>query len=119
MDAKKRLTLDLGGAVILAAEWLLVRFPLLGLHGMYEWPWDLFIVGLIAVAIAGALGAKWAVLGTLTGYLVGFFCGIVFNIPGPNNTRLGPFIWACVFLDGILLGTALSIIFAMRKKLHN
>ena len=116
MNAKEKLALTLGGAVILAAEWLLVRFPLLGLHGMKEWPGDLFIAGLIAAVIAGVLGAKWAVLGTLAGYLIGFFCGVVFNIPGPNNTRQGPFVWACVFLAGILLGFAASVIISLVSK---
>ena len=112
---KKRLALTLGGMAVLAAEWALVRFPLLDLHGMFEWPWDLFLVGLIAVVIAGALGAKWAVLGTLAGYLIGFFCGVIFNIPGPNDTRQGPLVWMCVFLAGIVLGIAASIIFKNAK----
>ncbi|MBD5084296.1 MAG: hypothetical protein HDT33_04320 [Clostridiales bacterium] len=109
MDVKKRLTLALGGAAILAAEWLLVRFPLFGLHGMTQWPWILFLTGLIAAVFAGALGAKWAVLGTLAGYLIGFFCGVIFNIPGPNGTTRGWFVWMCVFLAGILLGIIVSV----------
>lgn len=116
MEVKKRLALTLGGAVILAAEWALVRYPLLGLHGMFEWPWDLFMVGLIAVVIAGASGAKWAVLGTLAGYLIGFFCGIMFNFPGRDpGTRMGWAVWTCVFLAGIVLGIAASIILTMGK----
>ena len=116
---KKRLALTLGGAAILAAEWALVRFPLLDLHWMIEWPWDLFMVGLITVAIAGALGAKWAVLGTLAGYLIGFFCGVIFDFPAPSpnpcNERSGWAVWTCVFLAGIVLGIAASIIFKNAK----
>ena len=115
MDVKKRLTLALGGAAILAAEWLLIRFPLFGLHWMKEWPLDLLIVGLVAVAVAGILGAKWAVLGTLAGYLTGFFCGLIYNPPGPNGTRLGPLVWMFVFLAGILLGIAVSVVSAWRR----
>lgn len=117
MEAKKRLTLALGGAAVLAAEWALVRFPLFGLHGMKEWPTDLLLFGLIAAVAAGALGAKWAVFGTLAGYLAGFFCGVMFNYPGKTpGTRMGWWVWTCVFLAGIALGIAASIIFAIRKK---
>lgn len=119
MNMKKRLILLLGGAAILMAEWLLVRFPLFGLHGMSGWPFDLFLVGLIAVVIAGALGAKWTVLGTLAGYLIGFFCGEIYDILGPDPYcchSQGPFIWACVFLAGILLGIAASVIIPLVSK---
>ena len=116
MNLKQRLTPLLGGAAILTAEWLLVRFPLFGLHGMMSWPWDLFLVGLAAVVIAGALGAKWTVLGTLAGYLTGFFCGVIFDIPGHHGATQGPFIWACVFLAGVLLGIAASVIIPLVSK---
>lgn len=119
MNAKKRLTLALGGAVILAAEWALVRFPLIGLHGMFEWPWDLFMVGLIAVVIAGALGAKWTVLGTLAGYLVGFFCGVILDFPikgDPCYRTTGWIVWTCVFLAGIVVGAVASMVMAARKR---
>ena len=110
MDAKRRLALTLGGLAVLAAEWALVRFPLFGLHGMKDWPWILFLVGLIVVAIAGASGAKWAVFGTQAGYLAGFFCGVIFG------TTMDWWVWTCVLLAGIVLGTVASIIFAARKK---
>lgn len=117
MNMKKRLILLLGGAAILMAEWLLVRFPLFGLHGMIGWPFDLFLVGLIAVIIAGALGAKWTVLGTLAGYLIGFFCGEIFDISSSDGYHTqGPSIWACVFLAGILLGIAASVIIPLVTK---
>lgn len=117
MDIKKRLALTLSGAAILTAEWLLVRFPLLDLHGMKEWPWDLFVIGLIAVVIAGALGAKWAALGAVTGYLTGFFCGVIFNFPGPApDTTAGWAVWTFVFLAGILLGIAASVIIPIVSK---
>ena len=116
MGVKKRLALTLGGLAVLAAEWALVRFPLFGLHRMKDWPWILFIFGLIVVAIAGASGAKWVIFGTLAGYPAGFFCGEILDYP---DKTMDWWVWTCVFLAGILLGTALSIIFAMRKKLHN
>lgn len=117
MTLKKRLTLALGGAILLAAEWALVRFPLFGLHHMADWPWLLFIVGLIAAVIGGLLGAKWTVAGTLAGYPVGFACGMIFDLPGriPGAT-IGWWVWTCVFLAGILLGTAASVVSALRRK---
>ena len=117
MGAKNRLTLVLGGAAVLALDWALVRFPLLGLHWMKEWPTDLFLFGLIVVVTAGSLGAKWAVFGTLAGYLTGFFCGLAFNYPGKTpGTRMGWWVWTCVFLAGIVLGIAASVILAVRQK---
>lgn len=117
MKRTKRLTLALGGLAALTAEWALVRFPLFGLHGMKEWSMDLLFFGLTVVAAAGALGAKWAVLGTLAGYLVGFFCGVIFNYPGKTpDTRMGWWVWTCVYLAGIALGIAASVILMARKK---
>lgn len=115
-NTRKRLLLTLCGLAVLAAEWLLVRFPLLGLHGMRDWPWILFVIGLIAVVVSGALGAKWTVLGTLVGYLGGFFCGLISNIPGPNDTTQGWVVWACIFLAGILLGIAAPVIIPLVSK---
>lgn len=117
MELRAKLKLGLGGLAVLAAEWLLIRFPLLGLHGMRDWPWVLFIVGLIAVVIAGALGAKWAVLGTLAGYLGGFFCGVIFNFPGRTpGATVGWAVWTCVFLAGIVVGAVAPIVMAARKR---
>lgn len=120
MEAKKRLTLALGGLAALTAEWALVRFLLFGLHGMMQWPWLLFLLGLIFVAAAGALGAKWVVLGTLAGYLIGFFCGVIFNGPGKTpGTTMGWWVWICVYLAGIAVGIAASAVLAARKARNN
>ena len=116
VNVKKRLALTLGGLAVLAAEWALVRFPLFGLHMMKDWPWILFILGLIVVAIAGASGAKWVIFGTLAGYLAGFFCGVILDYPGKT---MDWWVWTCVFLAGIVLGIAASIILTMRKKRNN
>lgn len=119
MNAVAKIKLGLGGLAALAAEWLLIRFPLFGLHGMNDWPWLLFLADVIAVVIAGLLGAKWVVLGTLLGYLGGFFCGVIFDFPikgDPCNGTTGWVVWTCVFLAGIAVGAVAPAAIALISK---
>ncbi len=103
----------------LIGTYLVLRYPLLFLHGMKQWPLALFLVGVIIIVISGlVLNRKILPFFTLAGYIVGFIFGCIFQFDyGPDYNRLNSFwiIWTCVYLAAILAGIAAEIICGKRK----
>lgn len=100
----------------LAGAYFLVRYPLLFMHGMKEWPLDLFVLGVVAIILSGVI-YKRKVLPVLTfaGYLLGFFIGYFFQFDygvGLNSMWL---IWSGVYLACILSGYVAERILKKRK----
>lgn len=89
----------------LTGSYFLVRYPLFFLHGMKEWPFDLFILGAVVITLSG-LVYKGKVLPVLTaaGYLVGFFVGYLFQTDYGIDLNSLWLIWSGVYLACILLG---------------
>lgn len=102
---------------VLAGAFLAVRFPLLFLHGMKEWPLDLFAVGAVVIALSGILfGAKLLPAFTAAGYLLGFAAGCLFHweyAPGQDNLWL---LWTGVFLVLVFAGGILEFLAYRRRK---
>lgn len=103
----------------LIGSYLVLRYPLLFLHGMKQWPYALFLVGVIIIVISGlVLSRKILPFFTLAGYIVGFIFGYIFQFDyGSNYNRLNSFwiIWTCVYLVAILAGIMAEIICSKRK----
>ena len=67
-------------AISLYIGFLICRYLLFDLHGMREWPFDLFIFGIFVICVAGIFNAKRIMLCTVSGYCVGFFMGVLFEV---------------------------------------
>jgi len=72
---------------------------------MKDWPFVLFIVGIIIISVSGlALGRKVLPALTAIGYIVGFVLGYIFQFDyGPGLNSLWE-IWTCVYLMAISFG---------------
>ena len=112
----------LAGLLALAALWgcyLLVRYPLLALHGMYQFPLLLALLGSAVIVVGGILPARWPVgVFTVGGYLVGFFVGVWFSAEsldagGGRQSNL----WV-IWLICYLLAIAVGCLVALTQKRH-
>ena len=56
--ARKNAALHLASLCVLCAGYLLCRYVFFAVHGMKQWPACLFLLGLVAVVIVGALKLK-------------------------------------------------------------
>ncbi len=118
---KKVLLAHLISLGILLLGFLLCRYAFFGLHGMKEWPIDLFKVGIAAILIslfARKQYVPWFVAG---GYILGFWLGVLFHTegtdPGGGKTDNLWIIWTVVFLGCILAGILCEIWMKWRKLL--
>ncbi len=104
MKNRKMCLISLAG---LTASWLILRWPLFFLHGMREWPFVLFVSGILVAAVSGLVFEKKILpVFTLAGYDLGFFLGYCFQRdygPGLNSLWI---IWSCVYLGVVLAGAA-------------
>ena len=113
----------LGASAVLGAGFLLSRYVFFPLHGMMQWPFILFVFGLIVILVAAAADCRNTMLCTAGGYFLGFICGMLFNWDTYHPDR-GPgvytnnnwSIWMSVFLCAIALGILLDIIRKRRNK---
>ncbi len=100
----------------LTGAYLALRYPLLFLHNMKDWPLILFAAGVIVIAASGlAFGRKILPILTVAGYIAGFIAGYVFQFDygiGLNSLWI---IWTCVDLGAILAGIAAEILCGRRK----
>lgn len=106
---------------ILVFGFVLCRFVFFELHGMKEWPVDLFVAGLVVLFIS-LLGKKQIVPWfTAGGYLLGFLAGIIFHREGfdPGGGRTDNLwqIWTIIFVVCILAGIVFEIVIKWRKLL--
>jgi len=88
-------------------------------HGMSQFPLILFFPGLIVLLISLILRTRFLTIMTVSGYIGGFFLGMLFNTDGldeggatTNNLWK---IWAVSFLISIGIGIVADII----KKIQN
>ena len=120
-ENKKVLLVHLISFGILVLGFVLCRYVFFDLHGMKEWPVDLFIVGLAAL-LASLLARKqvapWFIA---IGYSMGFCLGVLFHTegtdPGGGKTDNLWIIWIVVFVVCILAGILYEIWMKWRKLL--
>ena len=84
MLEKKNLHLHLVSLVILLAEYLLIRYALIGLHGMFQWPVMLLGFGMIVIAISFFLKKRILPIIAAVSYLLSFVIGVVFKTDGTD-----------------------------------
>ena len=122
MEKNKKLLLTHGSSFgILLIGFLLCRFVFFELHGMREWPFDLWIAGVVVI-LASLIARKQLVPWfTAVGYLLGFFAGLIFHTEGsdPGGGRTDNLwqIWTVVFAVCILVGVIFEIAMKWRKLL--
>lgn len=107
----------------LGIGFILCRYAFFNLHGMKQWPFALFIFGLIVIIIAAVLNARKAMYSTAGGYIIGFVLGMSCNWDtfhperGPNGdyTNNGWLIWLLSFLLLIAVGVIWEIVGKQKK----
>lgn len=111
---KKLFVIHLMAVGVLLLELVLCRYVFFEVHGLKEWPYDLFkfgLVGLVFSLLAGKMYAPWI---TSVSYLAWFVLGVIFNqeTVDAHGTRgdLMPFIWLWGFLASILVGFLFEVI---------
>lgn len=107
-------------AAVTALGFCVIRWPLLELHGMLQWPLILAIVTLAVCAAAFLLRNRVLPVCAAGGYLVGFGAGELFHTagtdPGGGKTDDLWLIWTAVLLAAILVGVVVSIVSAVRRR---
>lgn len=106
----------------LIIAYFIFRYPMISWHGMYEFPFILLIVGIIAIVISGIIiGNKIAPVFTVAGYVAGFFAGYYFEShyydPGGGLLSDQWIIWMFTFVGAIFAGVVIEIISVIVK--HN
>jgi hypothetical protein len=66
--------------VAMLLSFIFCRYVFFDLHGMKQWPFYLFMFGLMITVIAAIFEARWVMLLTATGYIGGFALGILFGV---------------------------------------
>lgn len=119
---KKLFLVHLVSLGVLLLGFLICRYAVFGvIHGMKEWPLNLFLVGLIALLISLLAGKQYAPWFTSVGYSLGFWLGVLFHTegydPGGGKTDNLWIIWTIVFLACILAGFAVEVAGKWRRLL--
>ena len=87
---------------VLLLGFLLCRYAFFRLHGMKEWPMDLFIVGILALLISLFTRKQYAPWFTSVGYFLGFLAGALFHVegtdPGGGKTDNLWIIWSHIII---------------------
>jgi len=107
MTKKQNVLIQLSAYLLLGGGYFLCRYGLLSLHGMHQWPWILFVVGLLVLAIFAVCRKPIAMLLTGAGYLISFFLGVLFQSdgvdPGGGRTNNLWIIWTVAYAVILLL----------------
>jgi membrane-associated PAP2 superfamily phosphatase len=111
----------LGTAILLIISYFVCQYPLIDLHGMGEWPFDLLVFGLIVISIAFCFNARKVMICVLIGYIVGFIIGVIFQVDTydsinnfmSNNLWI---LWTITMLGFIFCGIVFEIIKKYLKK---
>ena len=123
-EIKKRISAGISAGVALFAGYLLCGHVFFFLHGMGQWPLILFGFGLIVICFSAFADAQKVMIGTVTGYLIGFAIGMIFGhtyymyvgnelwIPRHNAWS----IWTGVYLIFIALGIVCEFLAKRRRK---
>lgn len=119
MKNRNNLVLHLISLGILCAGYVLIKYILFDLHGMKEWPFVLFVCGLVVIGISFLVRAKQTPVFTALSYIAGFVVGAVFQTdgfdPGGGKTNNLWMIWTVVFVC-FTLAAILADLFAKRKR---
>jgi len=98
---------------ILLLGFVLCRYVFFDLHGMKEWPVDLFIAGLVALLVSLFARKQYVPWFTAGGYVFGFLLGVLFHAegtdPGGGKTDNLWIIWTVVLAVCILAGILCEI----------
>ena len=122
MEKNKKLLLTHGISFgILLLGFLLCRFVFFDLHGMREWPFDLWMAGMVVILVSLIAKKQFVPWFTAVGYLLGFFAGLIFHTEGfdPGGGRTDNLwqIWTVVFAICILVGVIFEIAMKWKKLL--
>ena len=119
MESNKKRNWIFGGfsLIILLLEYFICRYLFFDLHGMREFPQLLLLVGVVFLLLAAAGGLKIFSISVLTGYPLGFICGMALQSygtdPGGGRTSNGWIIWGGIFLACVVVGVLIDL--AKRK----
>ena len=115
---KKLFVIHLMAVGVLLLELVLCRYVFFEVHGLKEWPYDLFkfgLVGLVFSLLAGKMYAPWI---TSVSYLAWFVLGVIFNQETVDahgtSGDLMPFICAFNFIKA---GANAIITFILYKRI--
>ena len=70
---KKKFTQSVSRLLVLFVSWFIVRYPLLHLHGMHQWPMFLLVIGIPVVVGSTFAGCRILPDMVSPAYLIGFF----------------------------------------------
>ena len=79
-DNIKRIIWAAASIFILCIGFFICRYLLFDLHGMGEWPLDLFVFGLIVICASGLFNGKKIMICTALGYIISFFMALLFSV---------------------------------------
>jgi transcriptional regulator with XRE-family HTH domain len=105
-----------GTSGVLFICYVLSRHDVLGnlWHNMSEWPFDLFIFGLIVIVLAGLGNGRKIMISVPVGYITGFILAAMFNSysyhPYEGRKSNGWMIWMFSYLAVIAVGIIWQII---------
>ena len=119
MRAKKEI-ICIGSAVVLLLSYLVVRYPLLYLHNMKEWPLDLLIFSLIIEIIVFFWKNILVSISLPVGYILGFILGNLFHEMVPHGPEMSNnFWWIWTETLVIVAGAAIlvSLIISLVRKM--
>ena len=117
IEMRNRIIWAFGAAITLGIGFILCRYTFFYLHGMKQWPFALFLLGLAVILIAAVYNARKPMYSTAGGYIIGFVLGMLFNWDtfhqerGPNgsSTNNGWIIWLFSFLLFVAVGVIWDI----------
>ncbi len=116
---KIRIVWTIGSLCIFHEIYLICRYEFFEIHGMSDWPFALFIFGLIVLGLSSIFYARRVMLLTPLGYILGFITGALFNVDNfdEHGSRLNNFWiwWTIVFLIFIVVGLVWEIIYREQK----
>lgn len=113
----KRRLIGILSMIAIAGCYLVIRYPLFGLHGMKEFPLFLCAVGVFLIFLAG-LVRKSKVLPPIIalGYILGFAAGALFGYDygeGINNLWI---IWLWCFVSIVVVGVVGNLFLQKRSQ---
>lgn len=112
---KERITIFLISTAILLVGFIIFRYVLFDMHGMKEWPFDLFVVGLILCLVGALLKGYFTCCFTVVGYILGFAIGIN-ALEGTAGEASGWLFWLVVFVGLSVVGIVIDIFMKLRTK---
>ena len=99
-------------------EW----YTLVALHGMMSFPFYLLVFGLSVIAIAALCNGKRTMICTVSGYMIGFVLGALFNVDfiDEHGTSMDTFWiwWILTMLAFVSAGAIWDIAIRIARKLR-